>query len=59
MRIGGADADGRVRVDIRGHHVPSLSGEIAGLGAGIEVHSPSEVRAALAAKGHELVALYG
>jgi predicted DNA-binding transcriptional regulator YafY len=59
VRIGGADADGRVRVDIRGHHVASLSGEIAGLGAGIEVHSPPEVRDALAAKGRELVALYG
>jgi predicted DNA-binding transcriptional regulator YafY len=58
MRIGPPDPDGRVRVDIRGHHVPSLSGEIAGLGAGIEVHSPPEVREALAAKGRELVALY-
>jgi predicted DNA-binding transcriptional regulator YafY len=59
MRIGPPDADGRVRVEIRGHHVASLSGELAGLGAGIEVHSPASVRAALAAKGAELVALYG
>ena len=58
MRIGPTDSDGRVRVEIRGHHVPSLSGELAGLGAGIEVHTPADVRAALAAKGRELIALY-
>ena len=58
MRIGPPDADGRVRVAIRGHHVASLSGELAGLGAGIEVHAPDEIRDALAAKGAELVALY-
>jgi predicted DNA-binding transcriptional regulator YafY len=58
MRIGPTEPDGRVRVEIRGHHVPALSGELAGLGAGIEVHSPPEVREALAAKGRELVALY-
>ena len=59
MRIGPTDPDGRVRVEIRGHHVASMSGELAGLGAGVEVHSPAEIRAALAAKGQELVALYG
>jgi predicted DNA-binding transcriptional regulator YafY len=59
MRIGHTSDDGRVNVEIRGHHVPALSGELAGLGGGIEVHSPPEVRAALAEKGHQLVALYG
>ena len=58
MRIGPPEADGRVRVEIRGHHVASLSGELAGLGASIEVHAPAEIRTALAAKGAELVALY-
>lgn len=58
MRIGHTADDGRVNVEIRGHHVAALSGEIAGLGAGIEVHSPAEVREALATKGRELVALY-
>jgi predicted DNA-binding transcriptional regulator YafY len=59
MRIGPPDTDRRVRVEIRGHHVPALSGEIAGLGGAVEVHSPEDVRAALAEKGRELVALYG
>jgi predicted DNA-binding transcriptional regulator YafY len=58
MRIGPPADDGRISVEIRGHHVPSLSGEIAGLGAAVEVHSPDDVRAALAEKGRELVALY-
>jgi predicted DNA-binding transcriptional regulator YafY len=59
MRIGHTGDDGRVNVEIRGHHVPALAGEIAGLGGAIEVHSPDDVRAALAGKGRELVALYG
>lgn len=59
MRIGPTDPDGRVRIEIRGHHVPALSGEIAGLGGAIEVHSPDEIRAALADKARELLALYG
>ena len=58
LRIGPPDADGRARVELRGHHVASLAGELAGLG-GIEVHSPPDVRAALAEKGRDLVALYG
>jgi predicted DNA-binding transcriptional regulator YafY len=58
MRIGHTSDDGRVNVEVRGHHVPSLSGELAGLGGAIEVHSPPEVRDALATKGRELVALY-
>jgi hypothetical protein len=58
MRIGPPREDGRISVEIRGHHVPALSGEIAGLGAAIEVHFPDDVRAALAEKGRELVALY-
>jgi predicted DNA-binding transcriptional regulator YafY len=59
MRIGPTDADGRIRVEIRGHHVAAMAGELAGLGAGVEVHSPADLRDGLATKGRELVALYG
>lgn len=59
LRIGPPADDGRVAVEIRGHTVASLSGEIAGLGAAVEVHAPPEIRAALADKARELLALYG
>ncbi len=58
MRIGHTADDGRVNVEIRGHHVPALSGELAGLGSAVTVHSPTEVRDALGEIGHQLVALY-
>ncbi|HVT78556.1 MAG TPA: WYL domain-containing protein [Acidimicrobiales bacterium] len=59
LRIGPPATDGRVHVEIRGHHVSSLAGELAGLGGGIEVHTPPDVRAALAEKARQLLALYG
>ena len=62
MRLGGvADSDdtGRVQVEVRGHHVFSLAGELAGLGERIEVVGPPEVRSRLADIGAELVARYG
>lgn len=58
VRIGPATEDGRVAVEIRGAHVNALAGEMAGLGAMIEVHSPADVRARLAEVGAELVARY-
>ncbi len=58
LRIGPTDADGRVSVEIRGAHVPALSGQLAGLGAAITVHSPPEVRAALKEIGEQLVGAY-
>jgi predicted DNA-binding transcriptional regulator YafY len=59
VRIGPAGADGRVEVELRGHHVESLAAEIAGVGAGLEVLEPPELRARLAHVGAELTATYG
>lgn len=59
MRIGPPADDGRINVEIRGHHVRALSGELAGLGSGIAVHSPAEVRDRLCEIGEELATLYG
>jgi len=62
MQLGAAadgDDDGRVPVEVRGHHVYSLAGELAGLGDHVEVVGPPEVRARLAEIGAELVDRYG
>jgi len=59
IRIGPAGPDGRVEVQLRGHSARSLAGEIAGIGAAVEVLDPPEVRACLAAIGSDLAALYG
>jgi predicted DNA-binding transcriptional regulator YafY len=58
LHIGPAQDDGRVAVEVRGHHVESLAGEVAGLGDLLEVVEPPEVRDRLAEVGAELVALY-
>jgi predicted DNA-binding transcriptional regulator YafY len=58
VSIGPTATDGRVEVEVRGHHVPALAGELAGLGARVEVRSPPEVRARLAEVGAKLVARY-
>jgi predicted DNA-binding transcriptional regulator YafY len=58
VRIGPAGADGRVEVEIRGHSVESLAGEIAGFGAGIEIIDPPELRRQLRDIGAELSATY-
>ena len=59
MAIGAARPDGRVEVELRGHRVETLAGEIAGLGNGVEVFAPRELRDQLARTGAELAALYG
>ena len=59
VRIGPAGDDGRVEVELRGHNPDAIAGEIAGLGAGIEVLEPEEVRARLARIASELAANYG
>jgi predicted DNA-binding transcriptional regulator YafY len=59
LRIGPAGADGRVEVELRGHRLESLAAEIAGLGAGLEVLEPAELRRRLARIGTELAATYG
>ncbi len=58
IRIGAAEDDGRVQIEIRGHSVQSLAGEIAGLGARLEVVDPPELRDELARIGAELTAAY-
>lgn len=58
LRIGPPGDDGRISAEVRGHHARAIAGELAGLGAAIEVHSPDDVRAALAGVGRELTALY-
>ncbi len=58
LRIGPPTDDGRVAAEIRGHNVAALAGELAGLGAMVEVHSPDDVRARLREIGSELLARY-
>jgi len=59
VRIGPAGPDGRVEIELRGHSVESLAGEIAGLGGAIEVLDPPELRERLARLAEELIATYG
>jgi predicted DNA-binding transcriptional regulator YafY len=59
VRIGPAGDDGRVEVEVRGHHVPALAGELAGLGHRVEVLTPPEVRDRLREIGEELATAYG
>jgi predicted DNA-binding transcriptional regulator YafY len=59
MRIGPPADDGRVSVEIRGHHVRALAGELAGLGSAITINSPAEVRDTLREIGQQLATLYG
>lgn len=58
VRIGPAQPDGRVEVEIRGRNPRYLAAEIAGFGDYVEVLGPPEVRQALAEVGAELVARY-
>jgi len=58
VRSGPAGVDGRVEIELRGHHVDALAGEIAGLGSAVEVVDPPELRQRLARVGAELTATY-
>ena len=58
VRIGPTGPDGRVEVELRGHNVRSLAGEIAGLGGGLEIVEPAELRELLAEIAAELAGLY-
>jgi predicted DNA-binding transcriptional regulator YafY len=58
LRIGPTTNDGRVEVEVRGHHPRSLAAAIAGFGKMLEVVDPPEVRAALADVAAELVDTY-
>jgi predicted DNA-binding transcriptional regulator YafY len=59
LRIGPAGADGRVELELRGHHPRSLAAELAGFGGSIEVLEPDELRDELAMIGSQLVDRYG
>ncbi len=58
LRIGMANEDGRVEVEIRSHNEYSVASELAGHGRSVEVLEPVEIRHRLAAIGAELGALY-
>lgn len=58
IQIGPPGPDGRVSVEIRGHTIRSLAGELAGYGEGVVVTDPPELRHELAAIGRELLAAY-
>ncbi len=59
VRVGGAAPDGRVEVEVRGHHVNSLAAELGGFGVAVEVLEPPELRRELARVGRELTEQYG
>ncbi|NUT96101.1 MAG: WYL domain-containing protein [Saccharothrix sp.] len=59
LQVGGATADGRIEVLIRGYDEYTLAGELAGLGEWLEVTGPSGVQNHLASIGKALVERYG
>lgn len=59
LRIGTTRPDGRVEIELRGHSLQSMAGELGGYGSGVEVLEPAELRTALAKVGRDLVELYG
>jgi predicted DNA-binding transcriptional regulator YafY len=59
LSIGPAAPDGRVEVEIRGQSHASLIGELAGLGTGLEVLDPPDIRRGLGRIGQELAERYG
>jgi predicted DNA-binding transcriptional regulator YafY len=58
VRIGPAGPDGRVEVELRGHHEHSLAAELAGFGAMLQVEGPPGLVARLGEIGAELASLY-
>jgi predicted DNA-binding transcriptional regulator YafY len=56
---GSAEADGRVRVRVRGRHVDVLAAQVAGFGRDVEVVAPPEARRFLASLAVELHEVYG
>ncbi|HEY1738283.1 MAG TPA: YafY family protein [Acidimicrobiia bacterium] len=59
VQFGAAQPDGRIEVELRGHNVPALAGEIASFGGAVEVLDAPEVAAHLARIGAELTERYG
>jgi predicted DNA-binding transcriptional regulator YafY len=58
LDVGGATADGRIEVVVRGYNEYALAGELAGLIEWLEVTDPPGVRDRLASIGHALVDRY-
>jgi predicted DNA-binding transcriptional regulator YafY len=58
VRLGPARDNGRVEVEVHGHHQRALAGELAGFGAAVEIIEPPEVRAELERIARELWATY-
>lgn len=58
LTVGGPAPDGRIEVQVRGHDLRALAGELAGFGAAIEVTGPDELRRRLGEIGRELVERY-
>ncbi len=58
LRIGPSEPDGRVAVEVSGHDLDSLAGQLAGFGNRLEVREPAEMRRRLATIGGELADLY-
>jgi predicted DNA-binding transcriptional regulator YafY len=58
LGIGPPDAGGRIEIELRGHSVPALAGQIAGFGSQLEIIEPEALRVRLAEVGRELVAVY-
>jgi predicted DNA-binding transcriptional regulator YafY len=56
--LGPPQPDGRVEIELRGHHVDSLAAELAGFGSAVEVLEPAELRDRLAGIAAELAGLY-
>ncbi len=59
LRMGPARSDGRVEIQVGGGDLRSLTAQVAGFGAAIELLDPPEARIELARIGAELVAAYG
>ncbi len=59
LEVGGATADERIEVVIRGYNAYALAGELAGLVEWLEVTGPPGVRDQLASIGAALVERYG
>jgi predicted DNA-binding transcriptional regulator YafY len=59
LAVGPPAGEGRVEIEVRGHHVESLAGELAGFGDRITVTAPAALRERLSVIGARLVEMYG
>jgi predicted DNA-binding transcriptional regulator YafY len=58
LRIGPAQPDGRVTVELGGWHPHQIAAQLAGIGRGVEITGPVEVRAELATIAEDLASVY-